>query len=402
MARRAAYIRSVLENNSNVVVVDAGNVFAKPGLQGQLKAEVAVSAMQLMSYDVLNLSSRELNYGTGFLTGEEFLCDSSGTFSLPTVSANIVYVDTGEPVTETHYIKEFESFKVGMTGIVAKEFEDSILTSNLINPREVLVVDEEVALRAEVNTIRDEVDILIVLASVGMERCQTLAREVDGIDVMVCGQGDTNIPEPLMMNGTYVVQSGIEGQHIGSLNLSLDKDNLIRSAEGRVDELGSSFDEEQPDIQVVLSNYYACLEEFKGTLLDPDLTDPPEGGSYTGYALCKPCHPEETDQWIETAHAEAFPSLKRRSQDYNPECIPCHTTGFGYVGGFIMPELTSEMEGVQCEMCHGAGAEHSEDPENVRTPRFGKLSEATCTDQCHTPEQSPEFDYGVYIDRVTH
>ena len=290
MARRAAYIRSVLENNSNVVVVDAGNVFDKPGLQGQLKAEVAVSAMQLMPYDLLNLSSHELNYGTGFLTGEEFLCDSSDTFSLPTVSANIVYEDTGGPVTQTHYIKEFDGLKVGLTGIVSKEFEETILTSNLINPREVMVLDEEASLRAEVSIIRDDVDILIVLASVGIERCKTIAREIEGIDVMVCGQGDTNTPEPLVINGVYLVQAGFEGQHIGSLNLSLDKDNLIRSAEGLVVELDATIGEGPEDILALLNNYYACLEEFKDTLLDIVPIDPPVGGSYTGYAVCRQCH----------------------------------------------------------------------------------------------------------------
>ena len=90
--------------------------------------------------------------------------------------------------------------------------------------------------------------------------------------------------------------------------------------------------------------------------------EPTDGGSYTGDSVCKQCHPDQTDQWLTTAHAEAFESLKERSQDYNPECIPCHTTGFGYTGGFIRPDLTSEMEGVQCEMCHGAGAEHAENP----------------------------------------
>ncbi len=180
--------------------------------------------------------------------------------------------------------------------------------------------------------------------------------------------------------------------------LSLDKDNLIRSAEGIIVELGASFDEGQEDIQVVLSNYYACLEDFKDILLDIEQSDPPEGGSYTGYALCKQCHPEQTDQWLDTFHAQAFESLRERGQDYNPECIPCHTTGFGYRGGFIMPELTSEMEGVQCEMCHGAGAEHSENP---MLP-LEVVSEETCTDQCHTPEQSPDFDYPTYYQRVVH
>ena len=398
MARRAASIRSVLENSSNVVVVDAGNAFDNPGLQGQLKAEVAVSAMQLMSYDLLNLSSRELNYGTGFLTGEDFLCDSSETFNLPTVSANLVYEDNGNPVTQTYYIKEFEGIKVGLTGVVAKEYEENILNSNRINPREVRVLEEGVALRTEVANLRDEVDILIVLASVGLDRCKTLVQEVDAIDVMVCGQGDTSLPEPLVINGAYLVQAGFEGQHMGSLVLGLDTDKLIRSAEGTIVELDAGFDEAQEDILAVLNNYFACLEKFKDILLDIEQNEPLDGGSYTGYALCKQCHPDITDQWHVTPHVEAFATLKERSQDYNPECIPCHTTGFGYTGGFVTPDLTSEMEGVQCEMCHGAGADHSENPDLS----LEKVSEETCTVMCHTTERSPEFDYPAYLLQVTH
>ena len=387
-----------MEKDSNVVVVDAGNVFDKPGLQGQLKAEVAVSAMQLMSYDLLNLGSRELNYGTGFLSGDEFLCNSTEKFNLPTVSANIVYEDTGELVTASHKIKEFESFKVGFTGIVSTELEESIVNSNGINTREVLVLDEEVALRAEVAKVGGEVDILVVLVSAGMERCKTLAREVDGIDVMICGDGDATTPEPIMINGVYLLQSGSEGQHIGNLVLGLDKDNRIQSAEGKIVPLDAETGDEQLDMHALLDNYYLCLEDYKDILLDFEPNDPEVGGSYTGYALCMQCHPEQTDQWLATSHAEAFESLRDRSQDYNPECVPCHTTGFGYLGGFIMPGLTSEMEGVQCEMCHGAGFDHSQQ----NAVPYGVISEATCIDNCHTPEQSPDFDYAIYYQSIAH
>ena len=78
-----------------MVVLDAGNVFGDPGLQGQLKAEVSVKAMDMMSYDVMNLGSHELNYGDSFLRGDDFICDSSQSVNIPTISANIVYEDTG-------------------------------------------------------------------------------------------------------------------------------------------------------------------------------------------------------------------------------------------------------------------------------------------------------------------
>ena len=380
------------------MVVDIGNAFDTPGLQGQLKAEVAIRAMQLMPYDLLNLGGSEFNYGNGFLRGDEFLCTQALEFTLPTISANVVYEDTGELVTEPHRIKEFDNFKVGFVGVVSKEYEASILKANSFNTREVKVLDEVDSLNNQVTALRNKVDILVVLADMDSTPCETLVNEVDGIDIIICGEGNPDTPEPKAINGVYIVKPGPEGQHIGKLLIGLDHNNQLKNVENRIVPLDGSISEQQEDIQAVLDGYYACLESFKDILLDIDQTNPPEGGSYTGYSVCRQCHPDQHEQWDTTAHAEGFASLKERSQDYNPECIPCHTTGFGYTGGFETPDLTSEMEGVQCEMCHGAGAEHSENPSLPLTT----ITEKTCTEICHTIDQSPEFDYGAYKDRVLH
>ena len=71
-----------------------------------------------------------------------------------------------QPITAPHKIIEFDLYTVGITGIVAKEYEDTILSSNQINDRTVTVIDEETALNAAVMEMRDEVDILVVLADV--------------------------------------------------------------------------------------------------------------------------------------------------------------------------------------------------------------------------------------------
>ena len=388
MARRAAYIRSVLAEDGNVVVLDAGSVFGDPGLQGQLKGEVALKAMEMMSYDAINLGNNELNYGVSFLWGDEFICDSSQSVTLPTVSANIVYQDTGEPITAPHKIIAFDLYTVGITGIVAKDYEETILSSNQINDRTVTVIDEETALSAAVIAMRDEVDILVVLADVRYEQCLSLAQKAEGIDLMVCTNGVSMTEGPEQVNGVYVVQAGYEGQTIGNVTLTLGKDNQIRTAEATVITLDATIDDNQPDVQALLNDYYTCLEEQKEALFTDEQKDPVVGGFFTGYGACRNCHPQQTDQWLSTAHARAFSALNQRSQDYNPECIPCHTTGFSYTGGFIMPDLTSEMEGVQCEMCHGAGGDHAH---NESVP-LGIISQDICT-TCHTPERSPQFDY---------
>jgi hypothetical protein len=238
----------------------------------------------------------------------------------------------------------------------------------------------------------------MVLAAMNLEECKTLVNEIPGIDAIICGEGNPNIPDPQTINGTYIVQPGPEGQYIGNLRLHIGKDGQIKAVENRIVALDDGISAQQEDILSILENYYACLESFNDILLDIDQVDPPQGGSYIGYSVCRQCHPDQHNQWDSTAHADAFATLKGSIQDYNPECIPCHTTGLGYTGGFVTPDLTSEMEGVQCETCHGAGAEHSNNP----ALPLRAVSDETCTSLCHTPEQSPEFDYPSYYLRVTH
>jgi hypothetical protein len=81
---------------------------------------------------------------------------------------------------------------------------------------------------------------------------------------------------------------------------------------------------------------------------------------YIGAKKCKACHIKQYKAWEKTTMAGSFDSLKAGvkadekkkagidpEKDYtaDPECLKCHTTGYG-------PKLA----GVQCESCHGPGS----------------------------------------------
>ena len=72
----------------------------------------------------------------------------------------------------------------------------------------------------------------------------------------------------------------------------------------------------------------------------------------------------------------------------------CHVTGYDQPGGStVTHNLDGAMVNVGCESCHGPGAAHGKDPENVGIAR--DTPESTCV-QCHSPEHSDLFDYDAY------
>jgi hypothetical protein len=103
----------------------------------------------------------------------------------------------------------------------------------------------------------------------------------------------------------------------------------------------------------------------------PLQVDPPgETPTFVGSQACKKCHEGAYDIWTNTPHSHAYEKLVVKAKQpslrqYDPECIVCHTVGFGYQSGFVTEEKTPKLTGVGCESCHGPGSEHARHPNNT-------------------------------------
>jgi len=94
---------------------------------------------------------------------------------------------------------------------------------------------------------------------------------------------------------------------------------------------------------------------------------------YVGVKKCKMCHIKQYKSWKKTTMANSFENLKPgvkaeakkkagldpdKDYTHDPNCLKCHTTGYGKPGGFKSIEETPKLAGVQCEACHGPGSEY--------------------------------------------
>ncbi|MEZ5987918.1 MAG: cytochrome c family protein [Planctomycetota bacterium] len=139
--------------------------------------------------------------------------------------------------------------------------------------------------------------------------------------------------------------------------------------------------------------------------------EPDTGGRYVGNAACKDCHAAAYEVWKNSKHSHAWDSLVQRAKDddlpvtKHPDCVGCHTIGYGDKTGFAGFAKTPDLVAVGCETCHGAGSKHVEAfralPEGAAAEAVAEARkrgalrklEASFCFRCHNFEQSPGFQF---------
>jgi len=375
-----------------VLVLDGGDAFGNPdavsSLEDMLMAEYLLRGMDLCGYDAMTLGEEDFRFG------ESFLAERLGVSDFVATSANVVRQDDGLPYATLSFTKKVGETDIGVIGVLHEEAREQIETESSIDGVAVSVVPVATAIAAAQAGLGD-VDVVVVLAHMPAESARELADEVTGVDVIVAAHDDMG-PAAERVQDLMLVSPGYDGKWVGNLGLVLDEQGDLADFVWSAVTLDAGFADD-PELEALYQEYLERLESEAGNIVDEIPQETPEGGSYVGGTQCQPCHGEQATQWQGTAHFRAFDSLEDTNHDYSPSCFPCHTVGFGYVGGFLLPSETPTMENVQCESCHGAGEEHMAQPVAGWSP-----SATTQCTRCHTPENSPDFDMDTYLPQVQH
>ena len=131
----------------------------------------------------------------------------------------------------------------------------------------------------------------------------------------------------------------------------------------------------------------ACVVSVWGTVRIC-ASSPPKDAKYVGTKKCRSCHSKEHKTWRKTKHSKAFKQLEGPEKK-DPDCLKCHTTGYGEPGGFVSEEETPDLTGTGCESCHGPGSAHTEVAKNAPETgkwekKISKVPQNKCV-KCHNP-----------------
>ena len=129
---------------------------------------------------------------------------------------------------------------------------------------------------------------------------------------------------------------------------------------------------------------------------EPPVAAEPGRAFYVGDEKCVSCHKPATRFWKRTVHAQAWRTLVEVGKEAHADCVNCHVTGYGEVGGTSLG-YTKGLQDIQCEVCHGPGSIHVE-KRGKESPFAGRLKtpESVCV-RCHNEKHSDTFQYEAYL-----
>ena len=216
-ARRAALIEKIREESSNVLLVDAGDVFQGTPYFNFFKGELDYKLMSAMGYEISTVGNHDFDAGLpGWL-------NILPLAKFPLVTANYDFSRTIlKGLFAPYKIFRKGRIKVGVfgLGVELKGLVDPALTeeTKYIEPAPVAkeMVEE---LRAK------KCDLILCLSHLGYPSDQKLASEVSGIDVIIGGHSHTFMKQPdQVINSegfsTLIHQVGFAGIRLGRIDLT--------------------------------------------------------------------------------------------------------------------------------------------------------------------------------------
>ena len=333
----------------NRLLLDAGNITHGGRSYELLKFDYILRGMAKMHYDAVNLGKREVNLD------RDTLYRKIAATGLPFVSCNVLDSRTSTLLTASTLVETVGGYRVGITGIVQAAAESVGPGLRVRSPEE--------ALAETLPLLKKNCDFIIVLAFAPAETLHDIAAKFPEVGAVLGGDVPQSSDKAEIVNRAALFNVTDKGKVIGRLTFRPALDGLLALAESHSLKTADTT-APAPAMTELIKEFKATLRERNIELAAQEGLDPVFAASattadtYAGEAKCISCHAAPHKITGATAHAHAYLTLQRKGSEYDPECLRCHTVGYGARDGFRNFQTTPQFANVQCESCHGRGTAH--------------------------------------------
>ena len=277
-------------------------------------------------------------------------------------------------------------------------------------PQELRATPHLEAARRLIPELRRQADYVVALTHLGVEKDKALAEAAPDIDLIVGGHSQSYLQEPVVVGTTQILQTSFRNQHVGIYSEGM---NRLVQLDDAYEPRGNEAVPEKKLIESTKTRISQLNKEAEKDLFTADHATEPTPTVYQTFVKCAECHEPQYKFYLKTRHAGAYRTLEAKKQNFNKDCLQCHSLGMGESTGWIkvenlvfdakghpvapssfaakLPTLaTTALTGyskayinVQCEHCHGPGGDHPFGSSSLKA-----VATTKCL-QCHTREQAP-------------
>ncbi len=238
VARRATAVSKIRQEEKNVILLDAGDIFQGTPYFNYYGGELEFKLMNKLGYDAATLGNHDFDNGLEGLLAQ-----------LP--NAEFDFVNSNYDFSKTilnNYIKPYkiiekDGVKIGIMGV-------GVELAGLVdfkNYKETIYNDPVEVVNTMAKKLREELncDLVICLSHLGFEYKEfpnkicdlLLAERTEGVDAIIGGHTHTFLDKPIIKTnkaGKHVLvnQTGAYGINLGKIDFYLDQDNKKISQNG--------------------------------------------------------------------------------------------------------------------------------------------------------------------------
>lgn len=381
-----------LSSPPSQVKVDVGDAIRGTADYEVMEYRYIQRAFAAMGYEALNVGHREAQLSAAALR------ELKRTAPVPMLSANLLDAATRAPLFDAYRIIRRGKWRIALVGLVdSRSVGDGLAVENM-----------EVALGKLLPVLKPQADFIVLLAFADEAALANLAKQFYELDIILGGNVKQPSQQLVRENRSLILATTNQSRALGRLSVTLAGPAKITPVAGEV-ELVSDQIPQHAEIASLATEYRDEVRRTKLAIDDPatlqqDMVPGVKAAAtYIGSESCVVCHSTTAGKWHQSAHAHAWEPLVELKADADPNCIGCHSVGFGTPSGYQRAFAGAKLTGVGCESCHGPGSQHVAQRQSGGevTAHFRQLGAGDCV-KCHHGEFSRPFDYEQFWPAIRH
>lgn len=213
-----AYLDSLLIVYPKALKINAGDDFQGTPVSSISKGRSQIEILNVVNPDFFTIGNHEFDY-----SWENFAkLIPEAKFDI--YGANILDVETNEPLLKEYKIYDFNGKKIAILGVTSDDLPGLTLSENL---KGVKIVGQVEKVKELVEELKEKnIHLIIAVTHIGFDEDKKLAKAVPELDLIVGGHSHTYLDEAVVIGNVHIVQAASYGRYIGEFKFSCDETKI--------------------------------------------------------------------------------------------------------------------------------------------------------------------------------